>query len=92
MSEADRAALSEGHGAPGAHEESGRAADVAVVVASCDAYADLWEPFFRLFRRYWPDCPYPVYLGSNFRTYRINPSGLWQSERTSVGRPGSRRC
>lgn len=40
--------------------------DVGVLVASCDAYADLWEPFFTLFRRYWPDCPYRVWLGSNF--------------------------
>jgi hypothetical protein len=41
----------------------------AILVASTDAYADLWAPFFTLFRRYWPDCPYPVYLGSNVRTY-----------------------
>lgn len=32
---------------------------------SCDAYRDLWTPFFTLFWRYWPDCPFPVYLGSN---------------------------
>lgn len=41
---------------------------VAVLVASSDGYADLWQPFFTLFRRYWPDCPYPVYLGANHRT------------------------
>lgn len=49
-------------------ESSGTAGEVAVLVASCDAYCDLWGPFFELFRRYWPDCPYPVYLGSNFLT------------------------
>jgi hypothetical protein len=32
---------------------------------SCDAYRDLWTPFFTLFWRYWPDCPFPVYLGTN---------------------------
>ncbi len=32
---------------------------------SCDKYADLWTPFFQLFRRFWPDCPFPVYLVSN---------------------------
>ncbi len=36
----------------------------AVLVMSCDAYRDLWTPFFTLFRRFWPDCPFPVYLGS----------------------------
>ncbi len=40
-----------------------------VLVVSCDAYADLWPPFFTLFKRYWPDCPYPVYLSSNFIPY-----------------------
>jgi hypothetical protein len=43
--------------------------NLSVLVASCDAYADLWRPFFTLFRRYWPDCPYPVYLGSNFASH-----------------------
>ncbi len=37
----------------------------AVMVMSCDAYRDLWTPFFTLFWRFWPDCPFPVYLGSN---------------------------
>ena len=37
----------------------------SVLVPSCDAYADLWIPFFALFWRYWSDCPFPVYLGTN---------------------------
>lgn len=43
--------------------------DVSILVVSCDAYRDLWEPFFGCFFKYWPDCPYPVYLGANFATY-----------------------
>jgi len=31
---------------------------------SCDAYADLWKPFFTLLHRHWPDCPFQVYLGT----------------------------
>jgi hypothetical protein len=38
------------------------------MVVSCDAYADLWSAFFSLFRRFWPDCPYTVYLLSNHKT------------------------
>lgn len=38
--------------------------DCALLVLSCDAYADLWPPFFTLLRRYWPDCPFPIYLGT----------------------------
>jgi len=37
----------------------------AVLVVSCDNYSDLWEPFFELFWRFWPDCPFNVYLLSN---------------------------
>ena len=36
---------------------------------SCDAYRDLWRPFFTLFWRHWPDCPFPVYLGANRLRY-----------------------
>ena len=42
---------------------------LAVVVSSCDAFADVWEPFFTLFFRYWPDCPYPVFLIANERRF-----------------------
>jgi hypothetical protein len=41
--------------------------DLAVLVMSCDAYADLWEPFYRCFERYWPDCPCPIYHVGNHR-------------------------
>jgi len=36
-----------------------------VLVVSCDRYRDMWSPFFTLFFRYWPDCPYDIYLCSN---------------------------
>jgi hypothetical protein len=48
-------------------------ADCALLVISCDAYADLWKPFFTLLDRHWPDCPFPVYLGAGQLTYD-NPS------------------
>jgi hypothetical protein len=40
-----------------------------ILVVSCDAYADLWRPFFEVFWRRWPDCPFPVHLGSNHRRF-----------------------
>lgn len=42
---------------------------LAVLVNSCDKYSDVWPVFFQLFFKYWPDCPYPVYLGTNEKTY-----------------------
>ena len=41
-----------------------------IIISSCDAYSDAWGPFFTLFFRYWPDCPFPVYLISNYKEYR----------------------
>lgn len=36
--------------------------DCTLIVSSCDAYLDLWKPFFTLFFRYWPDCPFKILL------------------------------
>lgn len=43
--------------------------NVAVVIASCDLYSDVWDAFFTLFFRYWPDCPWPVFLIANRLRY-----------------------
>lgn len=48
----------------------------AILVVSFDAYQDLWPVFFRAFFKYWPDCPYRLYLGANTATYadpRVTP-------------------
>lgn len=41
------------------HDFSG---SVSVVVSSCDAFFDAWGPFAFFFRKFWSDCPFPVYL------------------------------
>jgi len=49
---------------------------VGVLINSCDKYSDVWEIFFPLFFKYWPDCPWEIYLGSNTKTYihpKVNP-------------------
>src|SRR5262245_35170578 len=35
---------------------------VSIVIMSCDRYGDLWEPFFKLFNRFWQGCPYHRYM------------------------------
>ena len=42
---------------------------IALLVISCDKYADLWPIYFDSIFKYWPDCPLRLYLGSNYRTY-----------------------
>lgn len=43
--------------------------DVPILVISCDAYSDVWRPFFEVFFARWSDCPFPVCLGANHRAY-----------------------
>ena len=50
-------------------QKKGEQASCAVLVMSCDAYSDLWKPFFALLHQYWPECPFPVYLGTNWTAY-----------------------
>ena len=41
------------------HEYAG---SISVVVSSCDRFFDVWRPFAFFFRKFWSDCPFPVYL------------------------------
>ncbi len=43
--------------------------NVSILINSCDKYSDVWQIFFPLFFKYWPDCPWDIYLGSNEKTY-----------------------
>ena len=38
---------------------------LAILVLSCDKYADMWAPFLQEFRRFFPAESYTVYFGSN---------------------------
>lgn len=39
--------------------------ELGVLVLSCDRYSSLWDLFFTRWEKFWPKCPYPVYLLSN---------------------------
>lgn len=43
------------------------AANLAVVISSCDLYSDCWKPLFHSIHQYWSDCPYSIYLISNHK-------------------------
>ena len=47
----------------------GKPTQLPLLVISCDRYADLWAPFFEIFFKEWPDCPFRVLLGSNHRQF-----------------------
>lgn len=42
---------------------------LSIYVSSFDDYADIWPVFFTRFFKHWPDCPFPVYLGTVTKTY-----------------------
>ena len=42
--------------------ESAMKDKMTILVASCDKYADLLEPFAELWAKYWPDCPFETVL------------------------------
>ncbi len=43
--------------------------DVAFLVVSCDKYSNLWEAFFTLLNKYWPDIQFKLYLLNNFKSF-----------------------
>lgn len=42
---------------------------LTVIVSSCDAFADCWEPFAYSLRKYWPYCPFSCRLITNFKSF-----------------------
>ena len=61
-------------------------------MCSCDAYSDLWRPFFTLLFRHWPDCPWRIVLASNEKTFphpsvdsaNVGHLGSWSTELRAV--------
>jgi hypothetical protein len=46
----------------------------AILVSSCDAFSDCWLPMIHSFKKYWPDCEYPIYFVTNFKS--IDEKGI----------------
>lgn len=42
---------------------------LAILVMSCDKYKGVWNDFFNLKEKYWPDCPYMTYLATDTVEY-----------------------
>jgi len=66
--------------------------NTAILVLSCDKYADIWNPFFLFFRKYWANCPFPIYLGTNEKQFDFenvkqifsNRKTTWSDELTVI--------
>lgn len=45
--------------------------NMAIAVIGFDGYNDIWKDFFTLFHKYWPGCPYKIYLINNELDYKV---------------------
>ena len=41
----------------------------SILVNTCDKFEDCWEPFFKLFKKYWPDYKGTIYLNTEYKDY-----------------------
>ena len=45
---------------------------VTLLVNSCDAYADLWQPFFTLLKRYFVPLPAEILLNTETKDFAFD--------------------
>ena len=57
---------------------------VSMIFCSCDAYSDLWENFFKLLRKYWPEFDGEIILNTESRSIQYN--GFTISEPLNCGK------
>lgn len=43
--------------------------DLTILINTSDNFEDCWDPFFTLFARYWPNCPYSIVLNTEVKDY-----------------------
>ena len=41
----------------------------SILINTCDKFEDCWDPFFKLFKLYWPDCKGKIYLNTEYKDY-----------------------
>lgn len=46
--------------------------NICILIFSFDGYADLWNPLEKSYDKYWNDCPYNIYISTNFITKGFN--------------------
>tara|TARA_B100000212_G_scaffold328128_1_gene292100 strand:+ start:61 stop:852 length:792 start_codon:yes stop_codon:yes gene_type:complete len=46
--------------------ENSRNSDLAILICSFDGYSCLWLPHIQSIRKFWPECSYKIYLGTNY--------------------------
>lgn len=39
----------------------------AILISSCDSFSDCWKPYYHGLFKYWADCPYDVFIVTNYK-------------------------
>jgi hypothetical protein len=43
--------------------------NITILINTSDGFEDCWDPFFKLFNKYWKGCKYPIVLNTEFKNY-----------------------
>lgn len=43
---------------------------LSILLLSCDNYSDLWDDFFNLKEKFWPDCPFKWFIVTESKDYK----------------------
>ena len=67
---------------------------LTVFVNTSDNFEDCWDPFFKLFCLYWPNCPYKIVLNTEKKDYKFEGLNITCSKVSSgeQGRLGWSEC
>lgn len=60
---------------------------VTILVNSCDDYEEIWNPFFMLYKKYWPTCNYPIVLNTESKKYHYGDLNI---RTMSLYKPGQK--
>ena len=58
--------------------------ELTIFINTCDSYEDCWDPFFKLFSKYWQHCPFLIVLNTEIKEYSY-PGLNIRCTKTSVG-------
>lgn len=62
--------------------------EITLLVCTCDAYEDLWYPFFKMLNKYWAGCKLNIILNTETKTYeyeKLNIKSFPQNKSETYG-------
>lgn len=54
-------------------DSKNRSTDICILICSYDGAEELWLPLAQTYKKFWPDCPYKIYLGTNKKNPTLDP-------------------